>query len=368
MFQKGSETKNNHFVPKFYLKNFMNENKILYMRDITKGTLHEKKEKELKSVASKKNLYSLKTKITTNDISIFCQFFLSKSLNKSSSTKRYKEYNQILAVFLNNTLTDLLKITLPNDKELEKKINDFLKENSNDPTISRNQEDLFTFYEGNFQTPYNKILETGTLSTIKQNSHPQNSAMPLSSNIDHYIMLKVYYFVANALNTDNKINDPITNNPYYDLLYYIFIQYFRTNKAINACKISEDLLSKCNISQDAISFLIIHTLPMILLTNLLADDYSLTLIQNRTNISFITSDNPCINTYSNNSKECDRSLKHHEFEVYFPLSPKLAILFSKKEEYQQDTLQASEQQVKYWNKLIKHNAQRYVFSDSKDAI
>lgn len=57
------------------------------------------------------------------------------------------------------------------------------------------------------------------------------------------------------------------------------------------------------------------------------DQYSLYLIENSTNLNFITTDQSVINTYAVRKPQFD---KVNDFEFFHPLSPHLAIYFSKK--------------------------------------
>ncbi|MFZ9181150.1 MAG: DUF4238 domain-containing protein [Rickettsiales bacterium] len=106
------------------------------------------------------------------------------------------------------------------------------------------------------------------------------------------------------------------------------------------------------------------------LTNrLVASGYKLVLIKNCSDLDFITSDNPSINTYSHIVKS-GGNLKEDEFEIFFPLSPKLAVLYGKKGDYYDlSTVEIKSMlQIRIWNAAIKEVAHRYIYSDQEDIV
>ena len=84
-----NNTKNNHFVPQGYLKNFLNDNLSLYKYDLN-NSLKSYEVTNLKKECSCKNLYSTKQKITYEGQKEEENFKINqdKSFVKISSKKR----------------------------------------------------------------------------------------------------------------------------------------------------------------------------------------------------------------------------------------------------------------------------------------
>ncbi len=126
------------------------------------------------------------------------------------------------------------------------------------------------------------------------------------------------------------------------------------------------------VNSENVMFLIIHYQTLNILDKLIQDDFKLILIKNETEMNFITSDNPAVNPYSSIAGK--RALQDGEFEIYFPLSPKLAILCSKNflhKNYDKDLSEVkltSMDEVDYWNKLILHDANRYIYTTSENIV
>lgn len=77
-------------------------------------------------------------------------------------------------------------------------------------------------------------------------------------------------------------------------------------------------------------------------------------ISNKSNISFVTSDNPVINV----CLDFDSNNNPKRLELFWPVSPKLAVLISKKDV----SRELSEDEVINYNSLIKKEAFKYVIS------
>ena len=67
-----NNTANNHFVPQGYLKKFFDENHCIYKCDLENSSkIYEVT--DIKKECCKRNLYTVKNKITYNEIEYFCQ-------------------------------------------------------------------------------------------------------------------------------------------------------------------------------------------------------------------------------------------------------------------------------------------------------
>jgi hypothetical protein len=91
-------------------------------------------------------------------------------------------------------------------------------------------------------------------------------------------------------------------------------------------------------------------------------EYGLRLLLNDSNVPFITSDQPVVNTFSEGLALSERPEK---FEMYYPLSPKKAILITEKEDGI-DFLEAKE--VERYNECLFSLSHEQVYSSSEKSL
>lgn len=96
------KTRNNHFVPQFYLKKFCDGQK-LYVLNKKTGRIQEKN--TTKTVASKKDLYTLRKKIDKNDIEFCTNIFPPQLI-----TDLDKATLKLLTLFLNDELGKIINM------------------------------------------------------------------------------------------------------------------------------------------------------------------------------------------------------------------------------------------------------------------
>ena len=377
-------TKDNHFVPQFYLKSFLDISNNIYLGDKKNNKCY--RTKDLKSIAFKTNLYTITEKISNNDIEWF-----RKTLKLSVDNSMAQTYLSTLVCFLNDELANLFSIKTSN-KECQEILDREIKSLINEE-ISRNQELLFSLYENDFYKIYIDILEQKHINLPLQPAEGPflYLALKITQFIYSLLAKKAHLSVAEELKEikqdDQEILEDLIKlkemkiepNGYYDLWHYILIQYFRTEKIIGFWGLPEETRKRLNtiekangVNSENVMFLIIHYQTLNLLEKLIQDDFKLILIKNETEMNFITSDNPAVNPYSSIAGK--RALQDGEFEIYFPLSPKLAILCSKNflhKNYDKDLSEVkltSMDEVDYWNKLILHDANRYIYTTSENIV
>ena len=353
-----NKTKDNHYVTIYYLKTFLNENSKIYQGDLKTGIVYKKNESELKTMCEKTNIYTIKTKITDTDISRFKEIF-----NIDLNDKVDEDLILKLVKFLNDELADLEPVQIKNNKVAEDEINKNLKDKINNPGISREQESLFTLYEEDFNPVYDKILQDENISFLKQKTN---------EDFESYLYKKVIRFIYKQFSKkalyETSIQQPtfpdFVKDDYYDFLHCIIIQYFRTEKIMD---IFENILKSYSEKPAHLLFLTIHYKCIKLVCTLLNNNFKVVLIKNNSKADFITSDNPSINIYSS---IVNGNLSGDEFEIYFPLSHKLAVLYSKKDCYKNidDFTITTEKEIDIWNNMLKDNAKRYIYGSSKSLL
>jgi len=90
--------------------------------------------------------------------------------------------------------------------------------------------------------------------------------------------------------------------------------------------------------------------------------FRMILLKNESSIEFITGDQPVINTYYSIGVN---KTPPNEFELYYPVSPKLAILISEREELKGTQLKLlNENDVMAYNKMIVKNSHNQIYATS----
>ena len=362
-------TKDNHYVPQFYLKSFIGPDKFVYYYDkITNKFL---KTKNTETIGFKTNLYTITQKITNTDINVFATLFGLK-LN-SPLEKMFLLY---LTALLNDEFKKLFTVTYSKNKQIEQEINFKLENLLNSPDISRNQELLFGFYENKFIPIYEDILQSETLENIKRNEkHPvsylvfQTMGFILKTMWSKLKLISKKYTEVNIF-SQPKLKDTIVRDYYIDCVQYLVIQYFRTSKRIRNSlleKIGKKVHEKTKgqVSMDNIMYLLVHFQTLNLIDKLISGKYKLILLKNTTRIPFITSDNPAVNPYTGIIYQ---DTIPDGYEIFLPLSPKLALLYTNCCLYKTVDFVATlneRVQVDYWNKLIFDEAERFIYTHSE---
>ena len=93
---------------------------------------------------------------------------------------------------------------------------------------------------------------------------------------------------------------------------------------------------------------------------------AITILNNNTQTEFITSDQPVINIFSVLLNGA-RSLKEHELELYYPVSPKRAIIISKTSE-KIASKNVTDQDAFLYNKLIAKASHEQIYANSENAL
>lgn len=378
---EGQQIKNSHFVPRFYLKKFLDKDNCLYFYDLKNKNYH--KTTDLRQVCKQKNLYLIKNKITTLDKVLFITTFTNKNPEDIDFCDKMTE-------MLNGTLANLVSIKY-DVKAIQANIDELLSKSLNKEKFSRKQESLFTYIENDFQDLYQNIIDKQALPDSKIND--EDIKVYLYIKILKYIHQELFNDIRDAAKKeqesqkelDNTVNEnhqdlPKLNLlktmssslPIIDIIYYMLSQYFRTKKIISnlkertinsSTKISdfiEQNLPNEKFDYNNLIFLFVQIQPILQLNNMMKRNYKLLLIKNHTYTPFLISDNPCINTYAKVNKD---KYDLDELEVYFPITPKLALLLTKKSNIDTDIEDVN--LIDDFNKKVIQNSERYIFADNE---
>lgn len=340
---KNSETKENHYVPQQFLKKFVDSNDILYELDLQTNEIYPvaNRKKAFKGICKSTNLYAVKTEISELDIALFLAVFNKYSDDNIKFLREVKR-------FINNDVFD-----------------------NNSEGISKNQEYLFSYIESFlFDTNYDFIKNNIELPDYRNNYNIHTVS---------YLFIKIIGFIHKSFdeNTMYKTNSETFFINYIDILFYMLNQYYRTEKILlkikNAVSKYQDKfysefiktnpeLAHLKFDMCNIIYLYLQIYPILQLSGMLNSDYHLILLNNESNIPFIISDNPCVNTIDNRGKD----ISQYEAELFMPLNPNLALLFTNNNHLKHKnkiTIKSDLEIIKYCN-IIKKEADRFIFTNN----
>jgi|GEM_PF-5827059 len=385
-----NNTKNNHFVPQGYLKNFLNDKLSLYKYDLD-NSLKSYAITNLKKECSCKNLYSTKQKNTYEEIRFTCKLAGYNDEVEIDFCKKICDYiNGDFSSFIDNTCP----IHIP--LEYHKMFMTYIKGILDEKSISRSQENIFTsVYENDFYNILDKIIKSESIDFLNNNVNSSSVSLYLYVKLEAFLhksafkiinkkLKEVYPNLPNTKEIEENLGKlKFNTNLYVDLIHYLIIQYFRTEKQIDNLKNSLIHLKKywksqyadyqlpdyvqkfIGLNEDSFIFIFIHLKSIYLVESLINSQYKLLLLNNDTEVPFITSDSPCINIYASYIDPFE--LQGNDFEIYFPISPTLALLYTNRTGYKNientEITLNNKKMILQFNASIKKLAKRYLYSN-----
>lgn len=186
-------------------------------------------------------------------------------------------------------------------------------------------------------------------------------SMLKDGNLDFYY--KPYHNIENVL-MDSKCA----------FLLYVCSQHYRTkadcNRFIRGLNniLDSDLcyglgINKNHIRSEHVTHHFLWYVECLLADMLYAKNAHLTLLVNKSNVPFITTDQPVINVladYQNITKEVEDVL------LYYPISPEVAITIN--DNNLENVMELEEVVVEQYNKKLVESSYEYVFANSKEAL
>ncbi|ENA3445201.1 DUF4238 domain-containing protein [Yersinia enterocolitica] len=159
-------------------------------------------------------------------------------------------------------------------------------------------------------------------------------------------------YINNLLSLDLTIFNE--RNNFHTFTHYLSVQYFRTKK------IKENCINCATETYRPILERTWNVLAHIFSTNLSYElstgGYRLVILTNKSELKFITSDQPVINTLAYDRKV----VNDMEVEIYYPLSPTVAVLLTKKLT-ENEILEIKGVEVERYNKMINYFHHEIIF-------
>lgn len=164
-------------------------------------------------------------------------------------------------------------------------------------------------------------------------------------------------------NNTNFLND---EELVAEFIHYLCVQYFRTKKIKE--KVASAVAELGLLDADKAWNILSHIFSTSLGWSIYVERalWSAVILVNHTNTSFLTSDQPIINTYAAFG---NKVVEHDHLEFYYPLSPNKALLLTKSSEYQGMHCRVlSEIEVARFNDAIVDLAYEQIYAASKSQL
>ncbi len=342
------ETSRNHYIRQSYMKQFSDNFENIFYRD--KNIKEPKKLNSPKSICFVNNLYTLQEKITNEDLDYF---YALTNLNNSKKNTLSKQTCRLIMNYLNGETISFSDINIENYMNSGDRKKDML-------------EKLFKFYEDRFDNIYKKLSKSLSLPQVDLSNH--NIDDLIINFYIHFYCVKVNHYYKNLINDNDKektnlivqkktiissLKSKRKNNDYIELMFYMVLQIFRTKFFVE--KLSKIYGGKSFGKKQA--YLFVSYMPFVFLSFLIQENYKLTLLNNKTKIKFITSDNPCINIET--LPKC---------KLFFPLSNNLAIICTNEKKYYNSIDITKEEDIILYNNMQKNMSERYWIGSSIDLL
>lgn len=146
-------------------------------------------------------------------------------------------------------------------------------------------------------------------------------------------------------------------------LFFITLQYMRTKKRRNSI-ITE--FKDDNINMRRVWPILAHIFSTNMALSLhINKEYKLVLLKNQTDVSFITGDQPLVNTYGvNNNKQLDEN----ELEFYYPVSPRLGLLITRNITKIKELIITDSKKIEDYNLMINNSKEEQLFAEKQEEL
>ena len=336
-----------HYVFQAYLKNWCKEDDKLWVFNKKDGKIFSS---GTINILNKRRFYQLRN--INEDERKFLEFLMEcLKVNKTTKVEMRRHIELYLTPYKFKHMVDMAKMINPVPV--------------NHPLNQELQLDFDNLY---------KILEEGIVNTGEDiYSDFEASGMEYIRRIMEGD-LQFYY-----PSIDNCNDITFQNGRIYEkrdeFIVFLFIQYFRTVRMRKVCqKNIHDMINEIKYKKITVNFLLENIdeknlVPhlSLLLQSLCTDAFinrnaHLTVLKNFTTENFFTSDQPIINL-----KSKDNGSMPDEFVLYYPLSPKIAIIVNDNNVVNEIAIIDKNVIRKYNDKLIKE-AYEYIVSSNEEQL
>lgn len=215
---------------------------------------------------------------------------------------------------------------------------------------------------------FNAVFETKNTS-LSSNAKEDNKRKEIIQNLCEDLHMKIekagLKFLDKLYNKDVSFYDNDIERA--NFLLFIMIQYSRTKKMRDAIS---SIDGKGHIDFKNAWNVIVFIMSTSVGTRIFNEKskWELKILDNKTSIPFITSDQPIINIYAKNTKIENTKLSDDEFELYYPVSPVLAVVLKKKGKAFIDYNTLNDVTINYLNVKMQNESHLQVFSNTESYL
>lgn len=246
-------------------------------------------------------------------------------------------------------------------KELTKEETDFLLK-----LFEAKDYRLINDMNKNWVTIFNAVFELKKI-VAQQNMDSINSKIDeLEQNLSENLHMNIEATGFIYLNSLYKGDASFFNNDEEcsKFILFLFVQYFRTKKMKNSFSAIDGMGHLAfEKAWNIMVFIMATNVGMRIYAE--RDRWELLILKNQTNIPFITSDQPIVNLYVKNTLEENAKLRDDEVELYYPVSPLLAVVLKKKDSSFMNYQVLNEDAIDFLNRKIKKESHLQLFSNSE---
>ncbi len=294
--------RNQHYIWRYYLDSWAKNKQIFCLR------VNNIFKTNLKNIGSMRDFYKLK-ELNENDISLIKKLFL-------------KDSNPILKKLNENWLTVFNTVF-----SLKRKLQQDSRKNTE---IDSKIDKLII----NFEEDLHATIENNSISCIDKLRNENVSFLKTKEELINFI-------------------------------YYLSVQYFRTNKIKTSVIKTTSKYPQFNIEK--IWNISSHILATNFAYNLWKrfNYFRIILLKNNTIVPFITGDQPVINTFA----DYQNNENLNELELYYPLKPFLALLITQKAEIINNSiLRLDENKIHEYNYLIFKASHEQIYANENNVL
>lgn len=205
---------------------------------------------------------------------------------------------------------------------------------------------------------FKEVFESKGINGEEANNFLETMIYNFEENLHADIEISAMKYIESILQEDIRFYD--TDEGCMDFIYFLSVQFWRTNKSKQNAFKALGNIPKINIENvwNILSHIFATNMGWVLYAE--RKVFKMILLKNETAKEFITGDQPVVNTYAylNSSKT-----PPDEIELYYPVSPQLAILISEREEYKGIRLKwLNENDVISYNSMIVINSYNQIYA------
>lgn len=288
--------------------------------------------------------------------------YLRAWTNDESIWTFLKEQNKVLRIGLMGVAQERFFYELVDFSEKEEIfLEKFIRHISHESIVELNI-DFLTLFTSHYKLRKELAESTKLNDTKKAELETKIREIEVNSMEDSHCIFESFGIkITNCRNPiDLKFLE--NENDFFETMMFLSFQYFRTKKMKKAVLMSFENEEKNSVEKfwNIVSYSMSTTLGRRLSIN---QKLKILVFDNQSEINFLTNDQPIFNILGEN---VDEEGYPNELELYYPISPKLAIsIHFKNQKDKIENIQINENLVNYFNEKMIENSNEFIFAENE---